>query len=68
MLKYLRSIYRTVINAYNNLPRWLVKLYMDKSIHIMLMKHSQDYNSDIVEAMHLLKKIVNSGNIDIYTL
>ena len=55
--KYLRSIEQTVKNVKDNLPDFIVRLYLDTTV----------YNSNVNPFQILLKQIINYDNVEIYT-
>lgn len=62
MAKYLMSIERTVKNVQNNLPDWIVRIYLDESVHNCMKT---------IEITSLEKKaydyIISAPNVEIYT-
>ncbi len=76
LLKYLRSINRTVKNVNKKLKDWLVRLYLDVSVYECIntinlsLKNSTLTQIQIklsTELLDLFKNIVNSINVEVYT-
>jgi hypothetical protein len=62
MTKYLFSIERTVKNVHNNLPDWIVRVYIDNSVHECIK--NADKNSRQKTAYNY---ITTAPNVEVYT-
>lgn len=62
-LRYIQSIYRTVLNVEKKLPDWIVRIYFDKSVYKCLEKDKLEYP----KIYYCFDKIFNSTNTEIYT-
>ena len=73
---YLISINRTISNVANNLPDWIVRLYIDSTVFDLLDKDfslDDNYNPATIVRIQqlcsqLYQQISNSDNVEIYTI
>ena len=64
-IKYITSIRRTVINVNKNLPDWIVRLYLDSSVHKRLLDFPESrYKKYMKESLNFL---LEAENVEIYT-
>ena len=64
----LPAILKTIENVYNNLPYWLVRIYIDPSIY-EIMEHAKfsEERSEYEIAISLFNSILSAENVEIYT-
>jgi hypothetical protein len=74
LIKYLYSIYRTIKNVRFNLPDWIVRLYLDKSVfdcmntvNFVLNSNLCGMNQDLHAMYAIFQNIKESENVEIYT-
>ena len=70
--KTLPNIYASILNVKLNLPKWIVRLYIDKSVYkcikeLCKIKKSANKCSKICKIKEIYEKILNSENVEIYT-
>lgn len=63
--EYLFSIKKSVDNIMNNLPEYIVRLYLDSSIYDILSNLPE--NEDKIKLIELVDYIYNAKNVEIYT-
>lgn len=64
-VSYLGSIRRTVTNVRKNLPDWLVRLYLDSSVHRKMVNSPEGkYKKFIKDSLNFL---IDAPNVEIYT-
>lgn len=64
MTKYLFSIERTVKNVHNNLPDWIVRVYIDNSVHECIKNADKNSSRQITAAYNY---ITTAPNVEVYT-
>jgi hypothetical protein len=72
LIKTLPNIYTTILNVKLNLPKWIVRLYLDKSVYNCienLCKITKDKNKcdEICKIKEIYENILKSDNVEIYT-
>lgn len=72
LIKTLPNIYATILNVKLNLPKWIVRLYLDKSVYNCienLCKITKDKNKcdEICKIKEIYENILKSDNVEIYT-
>ena len=69
---YLPAICKTIENVYNNLPGWLVRIYMDPSVYEIMeltkerMKNKKQ-RDEYETALNMFNAILSAENVEIYT-
>ena len=76
LLKYLKSINRTVKNVDKKLKDWIVRLYLDKSVYECINNISESLKTSTLDdgelrsrrnCLDLFNNIIRSPNVEVYT-
>lgn len=65
---YLASIKRTVANVKKNLPDWIIRLYLDSSVHQSLIAYESNNKPDTTSLFvtQTLNYLLEADNVEIY--
>lgn len=65
--RYMKNIYLSVINIEKYLPNWVVRIYFDSSVYLLINNPNNENKNVIDELKKIYNYISNSPNAEIYT-